>query len=89
MIMTSPAISRQRETANEVIAAFNAWDIDRIIGFRSEDCTYEVLPKSLGSFFKINLLDFVAILSIFHISLASSIYQIEVDSTLFPDRANL
>jgi len=49
-------ISKQRETANEVIAAFNAWDIDRIIGFRSEDCVHELLPLSLSMYLRNTIL---------------------------------
>lgn len=40
--------SKQRETADEVIAAFNAWDIERIMGVRAENCVQQVLPRSLG-----------------------------------------
>lgn len=47
--MASPK-SKQRQVADDVIAAFNAWDIERIMAYRSDDCTQQVLPKSLGRF---------------------------------------
>ncbi|KAI1313116.1 hypothetical protein F5Y03DRAFT_155893 [Xylaria venustula] len=42
------AVSRRRQTALEVIDAFNKWSIEAIMGIRTEDCTHQVLPKSLG-----------------------------------------
>ncbi|KAJ4390943.1 hypothetical protein N0V93_004542 [Gnomoniopsis smithogilvyi] len=40
-------MSKRRETAIEVMDAFKAWDIDRIIAYRAENCTQQVVPKSL------------------------------------------
>ncbi|KAI0969889.1 hypothetical protein F4678DRAFT_438699 [Xylaria arbuscula] len=41
------AISRRRQTALEVIDAFNKWSIEAIMGIRAENCTHQILPKSL------------------------------------------
>jgi ketosteroid isomerase-like protein len=38
----------QMETAETFINAYNAWDIDAIMGYRTPDCQHHVLPSSLG-----------------------------------------
>jgi hypothetical protein len=42
------SITPQRETANELVAAFNAMDIDKIISLRSPTCLRHIRPRSLG-----------------------------------------
>ncbi|ROW15308.1 hypothetical protein VPNG_03042 [Cytospora leucostoma] len=37
----------RREIAIEVIEAYRSWDIERIMAYRTDDCTQEVIPKSL------------------------------------------
>lgn len=41
-------VSRQRQTAEAVVAAFNNMDVDSIIAHRSPDCLRHFIPKSLG-----------------------------------------
>jgi hypothetical protein len=38
----------QMETAETFINAYNAWDIDAIMGYRTPHCQHQVLPLSLG-----------------------------------------
>lgn len=38
------AISKRRETALEVIEGFHSWNIERIMAYRTEDCTQLVVP---------------------------------------------
>ncbi|KAK1971914.1 hypothetical protein LY78DRAFT_651197 [Colletotrichum sublineola] len=38
--------SKLLEIAYQLVDAFNAWDEDRIIGCRTEDCVHEFLPAS-------------------------------------------
>ncbi len=37
-------ISVRRKTTMAVLEAYNAWDIDRIMEYRAEDCVQETLP---------------------------------------------
>ena len=47
-LVTGPErLSPMRQTAEAVIAAFNAMDIDGIIAHRSPDCMREFLPRSM------------------------------------------
>lgn len=41
-------MSSQTATANAVVAAFNAMDVDAIASYRSPDCQRILLPSSLG-----------------------------------------
>jgi hypothetical protein len=41
-------LATQKATAKSVIDAYNAWDLERIMAFRSPTCTSQVLPQSLG-----------------------------------------
>ncbi|KAK1753802.1 hypothetical protein QBC47DRAFT_48172 [Echria macrotheca] len=36
------------QTAQRVVDAYNAWSIDQIMAFRSEDCIQEILPTSMN-----------------------------------------
>lgn len=45
------SMSRQRQTFDEMGAAYNSMDLDRIMELRSEDCVFQILPSSLGTFF--------------------------------------
>lgn len=38
-------MSKRREIALEVIEAYNAWDIERIMGYRAENCVQQVAPS--------------------------------------------
>ena len=38
----------QRETANALVAAFNAMDVDTIMSLRSPTCVRQIRPRSLG-----------------------------------------
>lgn len=40
-------MSKRREIAIEVIEAYRAWDIERIMAYRTDDCTHLILPRSL------------------------------------------
>jgi hypothetical protein len=40
--------STMRQTADAVIAAFNAMDIDGIVAHRTPDCIREFLPRAMG-----------------------------------------
>ncbi|EMD86779.1 hypothetical protein COCC4DRAFT_42212 [Bipolaris maydis ATCC 48331] len=42
-----PNLVAQQDTARAVIAAYNAWDIDDIMAYRSPDCKHRVLPTSM------------------------------------------
>jgi hypothetical protein len=44
----------QKETARTFIDAYNAWDIDAIMGYRAPGCQHRVLPSSLGRSAKTN-----------------------------------
>jgi ketosteroid isomerase-like protein len=35
-------------TAQTVIDAYNAWDIDAILAYRTPDCQHQVLPSSMA-----------------------------------------
>ncbi|KAL6171937.1 hypothetical protein ACJQWK_02930 [Exserohilum turcicum] len=37
----------QQDTARAVIEAYNAWDINKIMAYRSPDCKHRVLPASM------------------------------------------
>ncbi|CAN8103239.1 unnamed protein product [Discula destructiva] len=41
-------MSKRRETAIEAMDAFAAWDIERILAYRDEDCIHQVVPSSLS-----------------------------------------
>lgn len=38
----------QQDTARAVIEAYNAWDIDQIMAYRTPDCKHRVLPASMN-----------------------------------------
>jgi hypothetical protein len=42
------SITPQRETANALVAAFNAMDVDKIMSLRSPTCLRHIRPRSLG-----------------------------------------
>lgn len=42
--------SQRRKTALAVIAAYEAWDIDRLMSYRSETCIHKVLPSDFTHF---------------------------------------
>jgi ketosteroid isomerase-like protein len=42
------SLAMQKETAQTFIDAYNAWDMDAIMGYRAPDCQHHVLPSSLG-----------------------------------------
>jgi hypothetical protein len=44
----------QQDTARAVIEAYNAWDIDDIMAYRSPDCKHRVLPASMNRAAKSN-----------------------------------
>lgn len=39
-------MSKRRETAIEVMDAFKAWDIERVMAYRAENCTQQVVPSA-------------------------------------------
>ncbi|KAI4674552.1 uncharacterized protein J4E88_008288 [Alternaria novae-zelandiae] len=41
-------LAAQKATAQTVIDGYNAWNMDKIMAYRTEDCTQQVLPASLG-----------------------------------------
>ncbi|KAI4633714.1 uncharacterized protein J4E87_000878 [Alternaria ethzedia] len=41
-------LAAQKATAKAVIDGYNAWNMDKIMAYRTEDCTQQVLPASLG-----------------------------------------
>ncbi|KAF2844600.1 hypothetical protein T440DRAFT_523349 [Plenodomus tracheiphilus IPT5] len=43
-----PNLAAQQDTARAVIEAYNAWDIDDIMAYRSPDCKHRVLPASMN-----------------------------------------
>ncbi|KAL5396859.1 hypothetical protein PMIN03_012930 [Paraphaeosphaeria minitans] len=51
---TFSQLSAQKDTAKAVIDAYNAWDIDRILAYRTPDCQHQVLPASMGRAAKSN-----------------------------------
>ncbi|OAL52782.1 hypothetical protein IQ07DRAFT_585887 [Pyrenochaeta sp. DS3sAY3a] len=40
--------SKERQTADAIVVAFNSMDIDAILGFRTPDCQRVILPASLN-----------------------------------------
>ena len=44
----------QQKTARAVIEAYNAWNIDDIMAYRSPDCKHRVLPASMNRAAKSN-----------------------------------
>jgi hypothetical protein len=38
----------QQETVRTVIDAYNAWDIDGILAYRTPDCKHQVLPSCMN-----------------------------------------
>ncbi|KAF3038247.1 hypothetical protein E8E11_001014 [Didymella keratinophila] len=49
-----PNLAAQQDTARAVIEAYNAWDIDDILAYRSPDCKHRVLPASMNRAAKSN-----------------------------------
>ncbi|KAI5368528.1 hypothetical protein J4E82_010667, partial [Alternaria postmessia] len=49
-----PNLAAQQDTAWAVIEAYNAWDIDDIMAYRSPDCKHRVLPASMNRAAKSN-----------------------------------
>ncbi|KAI0909428.1 hypothetical protein F4823DRAFT_426470 [Ustulina deusta] len=45
---SEPAPSQRRRTALAVVEAYNKWSTEAIMAIRAEDCTNQILPKSLG-----------------------------------------
>ncbi|KAF2820783.1 hypothetical protein CC86DRAFT_386832 [Ophiobolus disseminans] len=43
-----PTLSSQKITAQTFIDAYNAWDIEAIMGYRSPECQQQALPSSMG-----------------------------------------
>jgi len=41
-------LATQKATAQTVLDAYNAWDMDKILAFRTPDCQQQVLPASMG-----------------------------------------
>jgi hypothetical protein len=41
-------LAAQKATAQAVIDGYNAWNMDKILAYRTPDCTQQVLPASLG-----------------------------------------
>ncbi|KAH8714030.1 hypothetical protein GQ44DRAFT_689025 [Phaeosphaeriaceae sp. PMI808] len=41
-------LATQKETAQAVLDAYNAWDVEKILAFRAPDCQQQVLPASMG-----------------------------------------
>lgn len=41
-----PNMSKRREIAIEVIEAYKSWDIERIMAYRTDECTQLVIPSS-------------------------------------------
>ncbi|KAE8852347.1 hypothetical protein PTNB73_01363 [Pyrenophora teres f. teres] len=50
----SPNLAAQQDTARAVIDAYNAWDVDAILAYRSPDCKHRVLPASMNRAAKSN-----------------------------------
>jgi hypothetical protein len=42
------SLDAQKETAQTVIDAYNAWDIDAILAYQTPDCQHQVLPSSMA-----------------------------------------
>ncbi|KAF9730069.1 hypothetical protein PMIN01_12002, partial [Paraphaeosphaeria minitans] len=42
------SLDAQKSTAKAVIDAYTAWDIDRILSYRTPECQHQVLPSSMG-----------------------------------------
>ncbi|RAR15476.1 hypothetical protein DDE83_001117 [Stemphylium lycopersici] len=49
-----PNLLAQQDTARAVIEAYNAWNIDDIMAYRSPDCKHRVLPASMNRTAKTN-----------------------------------
>ncbi|KAI1173718.1 hypothetical protein F4777DRAFT_556965 [Nemania sp. FL0916] len=45
---TDSRASKLRETALAIIDAFQKWDLEAIMALRTDDCTTQVLPRSLS-----------------------------------------
>ncbi|CAA9966074.1 hypothetical protein CFE70_009470 [Pyrenophora teres f. teres 0-1] len=43
-----PNLAAQQDTAREVIRAYNVWDIEAILAYRTPDCKHQVLPLSMN-----------------------------------------
>jgi ketosteroid isomerase-like protein len=46
--ITLPTLSSQKSTAQTFINAYNAWDIEAIMGYRAPECVQQALPSSMG-----------------------------------------
>lgn len=42
------ALENMKRTAQAVLDSYRKWDIEAIMAQRSDDCVYQMLPKSLG-----------------------------------------
>lgn len=38
-------MSKRREIAIEVIESYRSWDIERIMAYRTDDCTQLIIPS--------------------------------------------
>lgn len=48
MATSEPTATPMRRTAEALVAAFNAMDVDAIMALRTADCKRHIFPKSLG-----------------------------------------
>ena len=53
-ISNTLSLAAQQDTARAVISAYNAWDIDEIMAYRSTDCKHRILPASMDRAAKSN-----------------------------------
>lgn len=42
-------MSKRRETAQEVMDAYQSWNIDRIMGYRADNCIHDIAPGEFKS----------------------------------------
>ncbi|PSN58735.1 hypothetical protein BS50DRAFT_580500 [Corynespora cassiicola Philippines] len=49
-----PNLHAQKETARAMIDAYNSWDIDSILAYRTPECQHQILPSSMGRAAKSN-----------------------------------
>lgn len=67
-------LSKERQTADAIVAAFNTMDIDTIISLRTSDCKRVFLPTSLGynpqsnDAYRANLMGMKSIFTSFHVT---------------------
>jgi hypothetical protein len=43
-----PSLRIQKETTRTFIRAYNAWDMEAILAYRTMDCQHHILPSSMG-----------------------------------------